>query len=187
MLGSPLPMEGSILLWIHARGGPVLDSAFWLSSELGNLPFCAVLVSLLSLFHLRRGERAEALLWLLLGLTTLGLQEGLKVVVARPRPHLWPWLIAPSGYAFPSGHALASATFYPLLARDVGRRWPAGRLLAWSLAFLLALFIGVGRLYLGVHWPSDVVAGWALGAGQTALALSLLGRRSTLASRDGPR
>jgi undecaprenyl-diphosphatase len=169
-------MEGEILLWIHRWAGPVPDATFLLSHELGNLPFCAVIVALAGLWHLRRGERAEALLWLVLGLSTLGLQEGLKVLVLRPRPHLWPCLIVQSGYAFPSGHAIAGATFYPLLARDLSLRWPRTRALAWTLAVLLALFIGLGRLYLGVHWPSDVLAGWALGAGQTALGLGLLAR-----------
>ncbi len=170
-------MEGDILRWIHGWAGPAPDAAFWLSNQLADLRFCTVLVSLACLWHLWRGERAESLLWLVLGLTTLGLQVSLKVLVARPRPHLWPELIPQYGFAFPSGHALASTTFYPLLAWDVGRGWPRARPLAWSLAIGLALFIGVGRLYLGVHWPSDVLAGWALGAGQTALGLRLLARR----------
>ncbi len=170
-------MEEEILLWIHSWAGPVPDAAFRLCHELGNLPFCAVVVALACLWHLGHGERAEALLWLVLGLTTLGLQEGLKAIVVRPRPHLWPWLIPQSGYAFPSGHALAGATFYPLLARDVSCRWPRARALAWTLAITLAFFIGFGRLYLGVHWPSDVLAGWALGAAQTALGRGFRERR----------
>jgi undecaprenyl-diphosphatase len=170
-------VEGDILLWIHGWTGAAPDAAFWLSQQLADLRFSVVLVSLACLWHLWRGERAESLLWLVLGLTTLGLVEGLKVLVARPRPQLWPWLLPQLGFAFPSGHALASATFYPLLARDVAHHWPRARPLAWGLAVGLALFIGVGRLYLGVHWPSDVLAGWALGAGQTALGLRLLERR----------
>ncbi|HKC11745.1 MAG TPA: phosphatase PAP2 family protein [Vicinamibacteria bacterium] len=170
-------MEGDILLWVHGWAGPLPDAAFWLSSQLADLRFCVVLVGLACLWHLWRGERTESLLWLVLGLTTLGLEEGLKLLMARPRPHLWVAQIQQSGFAFPSGHALASATFYPLLARDVASGWPRARLLAWGLAVGLALFIGVGRLYLGVHWPSDVLAGWALGAGQTALGLRLLERR----------
>jgi undecaprenyl-diphosphatase len=173
-------VEADILLWIHGWTGTAPDAAFWLSQQLADLRFSVVLVSLACLWHLWRGERAESLLWLVLGLTTLGLEEGLKVLVARPRPHLWPWPMPQFGFAFPSGHALASTTFYPLLARDVAHGWPRVRRIAWGLAIGLALFIGVGRLYLGVHWPSDVLAGWALGAGQTALGLRLLERRSLL-------
>jgi undecaprenyl-diphosphatase len=172
-------VEVDILLWIHGWAGPVPDAAFWLSDRLGDLRASLLLVSLAFLWHLGRGERVASLLWLVLGLTTLGLEEGLKQLVARPRPHLWLWLIPVSGFSFPSGHAFASATFYPLLARDVARRWPRARGLAFGLAVCFALFIGVGRLYLGVHWPSDVLAGWALGAGQTALGLRLLERRRT--------
>jgi undecaprenyl-diphosphatase len=168
-------METAILVWIHGWSGPFLDAAFRVSHELGNLPFCSLIVGLACLWHLARGERGEALLWLVLGLSTFALFEGLKVLVLRPRPHLWPPLVTQTGYAFPSGHALAAATFYPLLAVEVSRRRPAARPWAWTLALGLAFFVGLGRLYLGVHWPTDVLAGWALGAGQTALGLHLLG------------
>jgi undecaprenyl-diphosphatase len=174
-------METRLLLWIHAHASPALDAAFRLSHQLGTLPACTVIVLGAAAWLLRRGEKAEALLFVALGLTTLGLQEGLKALFARPRPHLWPWMIPQSDYSMPSGHALAAATFYPLLARVVARRWPRAALPAYVMAVVLALFIGIGRLYLGVHWPSDVVVGWTLGAGQTALGIALVERRRTTA------
>lgn len=170
-------MEARLLLWIHAHASPALDSAFRLSHELGTLPTCAVIVAVAAAWLLGRGKRAEALLFVVLGLTTLELQEGLKALFTRPRPHLWTWVIPQADYSMPSGHALAAATFYPLLAWAVARRWPRAALPACVLAVALALFIGVGRLYLGVHWPSDVLVGWALGAGQTALGIALVERR----------
>jgi undecaprenyl-diphosphatase len=170
-------MEARLLLWIHVHGSPALDVAFRLSHELGTLQTCTVIVVVAVAWLLWRGERAEALLFVVLGLTTLDLQEGLKALFARSRPHLWPWLVPQSDYSMPSGHALASATFYPLLAWAVARHWPRAALPAYAAAVGLALFIGTGRLYLGVHWPSDVVVGWALGAGQTTLGIALVERR----------
>jgi undecaprenyl-diphosphatase len=169
--------ETPILLTIHEASGPWLDRFFLLSHYLGTLWFCAPFVLALISWHRARGEGPTANVWLGVGLSTYLLQEGLKRLLERPRPQLWPRLetwppVAGSeSFAFPSGHALASATFYPLLAYVLTRRRSAPvRRAALATGVLVALWIGFGRLYLGVHWPTDVLAGWALGAGQAVLA-----------------
>jgi undecaprenyl-diphosphatase len=91
------------------------------------------------------------------------LPELLKLVAARPRPALWPWLLPTSGYSFPSGHAVAGAALYPLLGWLLLRGRGLGRT-GYALGLAVGVFVGLGRLYVGVHWPSDVLAGWALGA-----------------------
>jgi undecaprenyl-diphosphatase len=95
--------------------------------------------------------------------------------VARPRPTLWPWLIPTAGFAFPSGHATAGAALYPLLGwlalRSRGLGWGG-----YALGLGVGVFIGVGRLYVGVHWPTDVVAGWAIGAAVSLRAVLWLRR-----------
>ena len=166
-----MPIEARLLLAIHAHGGAALDGLFRVSHQLGTLPFCAVLVLGAMAWSLRHDQRREAWLWLGAGVSTYVVQEGLKHLVARPRPALWPALVLQSGFAFPSGHAFAAATFYPLLAWTWARARPREARAAWGTAVLLALFIGFGRLYLGVHWPTDVLAGWALGAAQTAVVV----------------
>ncbi len=90
----------------------------------------------------------------------------LKLQFARPRPDLVPHGSHVLTASFPSGHAMMSATTYltlgALLARvHTGRRLKAYFLL---LAALLSISVGISRVYLGVHWPSDVLAGWTLGA-----------------------
>jgi undecaprenyl-diphosphatase len=176
-----VPAETRALLAIHAQAGPWFDRFFVLSHYLGTLWFCVPLVLVLVLWHRAQGERTVANVWLVVGLSTYLVQEGMKRLIARPRPALWPRLetwppVAGSeSFAFPSGHALAAATFYPLLAYVLTRGRPQnvrrGALLAGTL---VALWIGLGRLYLGVHWPTDVLAGWALGAAQAALAMRRL-------------
>jgi membrane-associated phospholipid phosphatase len=169
-------VDRAILIWIHQHATPTLDTLFRASNELGTLPFCATLVVAAIVWHLVRGERRAAAAWVIVGLATLLLTESLKLSVGRPRPALWAHLVAASGFAFPSGHAVASAALFPLLgwvALRARRRW---RALGYALGLGVAAYVGIGRLYLGVHWPSDVLAGWVLGVALSGAAVWWLGR-----------
>jgi len=157
-------MDVALLQWIHHHHRPALDTAFRLSHELATFRACATLVLVMALWHLVRRQRRMALAWIALGLAVGWLPEIVKALVARPRPALWPPLVRVSGFSFPSGHATAGASLFPLAARSVSHAWPTLRWLAWGLALALCAFVGLGRAYLGVHWPSDVLSGWLLGA-----------------------
>ncbi len=172
-------MDRAILLWIHQHGTPTLDALFSFSSQLGTIPFCAALVLAAAVWHSARGERRERAAWVVAGCTTLLLTETIKLAVGRPRPGLWPWLVPVSGFAFPSGHAVASATFFPLLAWLILRSRPRWRKIAYAIGLVPAAYVGIGRLYLGVHWPTDVLGGWALGVAQSAAAIRWIGLRPT--------
>lgn len=174
-------MDAAILTWVHGYSSPALDAAFVLSWALGAFRFCAPAVLLAVVWHLRRGERREALAWLATGAAVGALPELLKAVVARPRPTLWPWLLPTSGYSFPSGHAVAGMAFYPLLGWLAVRPWKRPRT-GFLLGALVGVFIGVGRLYVGVHWPSDVLAGWAIGLATSLAAVRWLGRGTSTPS-----
>lgn len=105
------------------------------------------------------------------------LSSSLKTFFVRARPELVPHLVHVNSASFPSGHAMNSALVYltlaTLLARaEQGRRV---RIYLLSVAVLLTLVIGSSRVYLGVHWPSDVLAGWGVGA-TWAVLCSLVGK-----------
>ncbi|KUO19442.1 phosphatase PAP2 family protein [Streptomyces dysideae] len=126
----------------------------------------------------RRSARRPAV-WLAVA-TTVGtlLQQGLKAAVNRPRP-VWPDPVDSAHYAaFPSGHAMTATVVCGLLLRLL-HHYGVGRAL-WRTAVLVAAVsvIGVGmtRVWLGVHWLSDVVGGWLLGATLVALAVTVSGR-----------
>jgi undecaprenyl-diphosphatase len=108
-----------------------------------------------------------------IGLAAILLDAGVKALVQRPRPEVVrPLVPVPAGWGFPSGHALGSTAVYVsaalLLTAAPVRRWR--RVLALIAALSLAFLIGFSRLYLGVHYVTDVVGGWAAG-----LALALFG------------
>jgi undecaprenyl-diphosphatase len=103
--------------------------------------------------------------------------------VERPRPPLALHQVAVTGFAFPSGHATQAAAFYGMLVVVLTwrSRFPV-RVAAWTAALTIVGVVGVSRVYLGVHWLSDVLAGYALGAlWATILAAVLL-----VARRRGP-
>jgi undecaprenyl-diphosphatase len=176
-------VEARILLLIHGLASPALDLAFRFSNLFGLFPVCTAVVAAMVAWHLIRGERREALTWIVVGVTTAAVPELIKHVVARPRPELWPTIINVSGYSFPSGHAVAGGALYPLVGWNLCRRSVNASRAGYAIGALFGLFVGVGRLYLGVHWPTDVLAGWLLGFAESGGAtVWLKGRRRRVRS-----
>jgi undecaprenyl-diphosphatase len=95
----------------------------------------------------------------------------LKWLFSRPRPNLVPHGTEVFTQSFPSGHAMLSAVVYLTLGALLARTQADPRVKVYLLcsAGLLAFIVGISRIYLGVHWPTDVLAGWAVGAGWALL------------------
>ena len=132
-------------------------------------------LALLLIFGLAvRKRKAEAWWYTAAALSGWALYALAKLVVQRPRPHIIPRLMHGAGwYSYPSGHSMLAPIIFGLGIIVWAAPWPspALRRAALVLATLLALGIGFSRVYVGVHYPSDVVGGLLLGTAWSALAL----------------
>lgn len=154
----PFVFDRPILEFLHARASPGLDRAMLFFSKAGApLPmvvFFAVVLGLL----LWRGRRGDAIFFTSAVAGAMALNFGAKVIFGRARPDLWVSLAPESDYSFPSGHAMGSMAVVAALATLAwGTRW------RWPVVVAGGLFVGLvglSRLYLGVHYPSDVLTGW---------------------------
>ncbi len=140
-------------------------------TSLGGVTVLALLTVLSVVYLLLIRRRVTGLFLLLSVLGGWMVSNGLKLGVARPRPDLVPHLVEVHDLSFPSGHAMLSAVTYLtlglLLARMQTSR--AARYYFVAIAVLLTLLIGTSRVYLGVHFPTDVLGGWSAGAAWACL------------------
>jgi undecaprenyl-diphosphatase len=171
--GEARGFDESILLALREPGdasnpiGPIwFEHAVADITALGGYVILSLIVVGVAIYLLVSGRRANALL--MIGAVGSGtvLSETLKLGFARPRPDLVAHLAEVQSASFPSGHAMISAIAYLTLGVLLTRTHKQRRtkFLIMTYAILLTLMIGLSRIYLGVHWPTDVLAGWALGA-----------------------
>jgi undecaprenyl-diphosphatase len=135
-------------------------------TALGSVAVVVLLSSLVGGFLLLHGRRGLVCILLAALLGGLLLNTGLKHFYDRRRPDVVPHLREVTTPSFPSGHAALSAVAYPTLGVMCARAvtGPAVRAYCVAAAALLPLLVGVSRIYLGVHYPTDVLAGWMVGA-----------------------
>ena len=162
-----------VLLALRQPGAPDLPiGPAWLQltmrdlTALGGIPVLG-LFAIISLGYLVLARQRQAVLLLLLSLPGgLLLSTLMKTMFGRPRPELVAHLVEVQTASFPSGHAMLSAVGYLTIGALLAGATPHRRLQGYILgvAVLLTLLVGISRVYLGVHWPTDVLAGWCLGA-----------------------
>jgi undecaprenyl-diphosphatase len=148
---------------VHTLASPALTSAMRGISFLGSTLFLTVAtIMACAWFALRKWGR-EAKLFALTMIGASLLNTTLKLTFQRPRPVPFFNLTAPETYSFPSGHALASCCFFAGLAAILSGRIKSRRTrtIVWIAAATMFLLIGLSRIYLGVHYTTDVIAGFA--------------------------
>jgi len=148
---------------VHTLASPALTTTMRGISFLGSTLFLtAATIMVVAWFALRKWGR-EAKLFAITMIGASILNTTLKLVFQRPRPAPFFNLTAPETYSFPSGHALASCCFFAGLAAILSGRIKSrrARTLIWIAAGTMFLLIGLSRIYLGVHYTTDVIAGFA--------------------------
>jgi undecaprenyl-diphosphatase len=161
--GDARQFDNQIRLFAYQHASPALTAVMRAISLLGS-PAFLIAVALLVIVRFRRTGRPRiAVLFLITVIGAEALDQILKLAFHRIRPEAFFDLTEPVGYSFPSGHALVCCSFYGVLAAFEAARTEsrARRWIYWTAAVLLIATIGLSRIYLGVHYPSDVLAGYA--------------------------
>ncbi|MGH9158100.1 MAG: phosphatase PAP2 family protein [Acidimicrobiales bacterium] len=179
------PLDRPVLDFFVRHREPWLTTAAKAATALGST---AVLVPVLAAVAIVYGWRDRT--WRPTALFACGyggavvLYSLVKVVLRRPRPAVDHLGYHFSGFSFPSGHATQAMVAWRLLAAVATPSWPR-KVSAWAAALFIAFVVGVSSVYLGVHWPTDVIAGLAIGALWLS-ALLTLARTVPSLRRPGP-
>lgn len=182
----------SIANWFHLHGTPLGDRFFVAVSLAGSPVALMVLFAIVIAYLWRRHDRTLITAWVLSYLGGTALNFAAKEIVHRPRPEFAALFLHGSSWSFPSGHAMQSLIAVGMLAYTIIRVRPvtstADRVAIWVAAAIVIALIGYSRLYLAVHFLSDVVAGYALGVLWLAVCftgLQLVSRRAELRRTTG--
>ncbi|MCI0338993.1 MAG: bifunctional DedA family/phosphatase PAP2 family protein [Acidobacteria bacterium] len=153
-----------VMLLIHEHSTPWLDVTMRVITHGGDPLILIIVSAALAWFFFKRYQRRREGLTLLLALALgYALNNSFKYAFQRERPDFWEMIARLHSYSFPSGHAMVSMAVYGSAAYLLEAAFPRYR---WSFRIFapaLVLLIGASRVYLGVHWPSDVLAGYAAG------------------------
>jgi undecaprenyl-diphosphatase len=176
--GDTATVDRAILLGLRETGNPANPiGPSWFEEGARDITALGghvvlTIVTLASIAYLMMSRKSHAAL---LVVAAIGggmlLSSALKMGFERPRPDLVPHAARIYTASFPSGHAMLSAVTYLTLGALLARVQPSRRLKAFllGLAVTLTVLVGASRVYLGVHWPSDVLAGWCVGAAWASL------------------
>lgn len=156
----PIAGDSAALLWLRQFQSSQLDSIMIFLTDTAG-PLQMVVVAAVLIFGLYVGKRRRAATFLLFSLGGASvINFVLKLIFARDRPDLWTTVVTEASYSFPSGHTMGSAALaFSIIVLLWDTRW---RYVALATGLLFTFTIGITRMYLGVHYPSDVVAGWLI-------------------------
>jgi undecaprenyl-diphosphatase len=162
--GATRAFDEAVLRWAARHRSPGLDSVMRDITALGSTVVLLVLAGAAATFLWLTRHRLSVLVLALAVLAASILNLVLKALYDRPRPDVVPRVVEVVSPSFPSGHALGAFAVYGTLAYLIARLEPTRRLrtATWVIAALIILAVGVSRVYLGVHYPSDVLAGFII-------------------------
>ena len=187
--GSTQAFDDAVLRWLGAHQSPSLEPIMLEITFLGTGTVVMMIVAVSALFLWLSRHRYSATLLLIATFGGILLNNLLKAGFGRPRPAVFEWGSHALSSSFPSGHAMSAAVVYGtvayLAARLQKKHWH--RVLTMVAAVLIILSIAATRLYLGVHYPSDVIAGILIGLAWAGFCMATLEAIQVYARRRAPR
>lgn len=170
-----LAADTYILQSVNSMSTPFLDAVIPIVTDIGGITGGVLLTAFVCGLFLLRDQRRRAVIIAISVAGAAGLNVVLKALFERSRPDLWERLVVEHSYSFPSGHAMASAALGIALAAVLwNSRWRWWGLTA-GLSYMIV--IGFTRLYLGVHYPTDIIAGWCVSAAWVAIVVAMVTSR----------
>ncbi|HEX3758702.1 MAG TPA: phosphatase PAP2 family protein [Kofleriaceae bacterium] len=148
----------------------VLVTATWIGADVVLLPAVAVVTAL----AVRMRRRTIAIVLVIDAIVVITADSALKLLFSRERPRLFDKIALPTSYSFPSGHSMSALGIYGVLAAALIALYPRARRPVIAATIALIALIGLSRVYLGVHWPSDVIGGWLAGVPPLVVSVHLI-------------
>ncbi len=185
--GATQAFDEGILRWIAAHKSSMLTTAMVEITPLGTGMVVLAIVGVAALFLWHTEHKHSARLLLAATAGNILLNGALKLAFSRPRPQVVEWGTHAASSSFPSGHAMSATVVYGTVAYLVARlqKHTLSRVATLTAAFILIALICLTRLYLGVHYPSDVLGGVVVGLAWSAFCMATLEASIALARRRG--
>ena len=189
LAGGTQAFDVAILQWIHLHQHPLLTQLMTEMTYLGTGTVVIVIVGVSALFLWHTEHKHSARLLLAATIGNILLNGALKLVYHRARPSVFAWQTTAVSSSFPSGHAMSATVVYGTVAYLLMRLQKHGwaKALTLGTAILLILLICLTRLYLGVHYPSDVIGGIIVGLAWAAFCMATLEASLVIARHRAPR
>ncbi|MCK0469856.1 phosphatase PAP2 family protein [Halalkalibacter sp. APA_J-10(15)] len=173
--GITISLDERIMSYIRSSEHPVVTKGMMALSFIGNTwPVVIISLSVLLVIYKLYRKRDEVILFVIVSLGSMGLNLLLKYIFKRERPFIDP-LIIETGYSYPSGHSMAALTLYGaitfLVWRHISNSMGRACLVVFSVVMIIAM--GVSRIYLGVHYPSDVLGAYLVSGTWLFLTISV--------------
>ncbi|MET8246410.1 phosphatase PAP2 family protein [Streptomyces sp. NPDC005202] len=171
--GGPLPLDDYLLSWSHGHRpeAAVAVARGLTATGTGVIPYLLVALAAIAVGRTARQRALAAALGLACLAVGQAVRYGVMELVARPRPPQQDWDTHASGWAFPSGHTTTAALTAGLVILAMSVRAPRGRTAIRLTVGCWGALVGLTRVYLGVHWFTDVVGGWLFAVGWLGVCL----------------
>lgn len=186
--GSTQAFDDAVMRWMAAHQNEAMQKAMLEVTALGTGTVVAMIVFIAGMFLWLNKHKHSALLLLVATFGGLVLNNFLKMGFNRPRPQIFKWATYAVSSSFPSGHAMSSVIVYGTVAYLAARlqKRAASRVLTLTFAAVIILLICASRMYLGVHYPSDIAAGLVVGLAWAGFCMAILEAAQLYAKRNAP-